>query len=87
MASPFYMRQERREAKMQKEFQIQEEMVQDEQGRSIPIVSIAIDGDLKELLGVIAKMQPVYGSYSHLIGAALGEGLAVLLAEAKRAAH
>ncbi len=71
---------------MQKEFQIQEEMMCDEQGRSIPVVSIAIDGDLKELLGAIAKMQPAYGSYSHLIGAALGEGLAVLLAEAKQAA-
>ena len=31
---------------MQKEFQIQEEMMQDEQGRSIPVVSFAIDGDL-----------------------------------------
>ena len=72
---------------MQKEFQIQEEIVCDEQGRNVPIVSIAIDGDLKELLSVIAKMQPAYGSYSHLIGAALGEGLAVLLAEAKRAAE
>jgi len=38
-------------------------------------------------LGVIAKLQPAYGSYSHLIGAALGEGLAVLLAEAKRVAR
>ena len=39
---------------MQKEFQIQEEMMQDEQGRSIPVVSIAIDEDLKEPMAVIA---------------------------------
>ena len=69
---------------MQREFEISEEMLVEEQtGRKVPVVSIAIEGDLKELLGAIARLEPSYGSYSHLVGAALGEGLAVLLARAK----
>lgn len=70
---------------MEKEFQITEEMMMEEQtGRKVPVVSIAIAGDLKELLEAIARLEPSFGSYGHLVGAALGEGLAVLLSRAKQ---
>ncbi len=70
---------------MEKEFQICEELLVDEKtGCNVPVVSIAIQGELKELLGAIARMDPSFGSYGHLVGAALGEGLAILLSRAKR---
>ncbi len=62
---------------------VQQNMLDEQTGQPVPVVSVAISGDIKELLDAIARLEPSYASYRHMVGAALGEGLAVLLARAK----
>lgn len=69
---------------MEKQFEIVQETLKDEQGQSFAAVTLAVRGDVKELLDAIARLNPAYGSYAHLVGDALGEGLAALLARAKK---
>ncbi len=51
-----------------------QETLQDEQGQSFAAVTLAVRGDVKELLDAIARLNPAYGSYAHLVGDALGKG-------------